>query len=371
MQYVVQAGDTLAAIAQRFGTTVEAIVSANNIQNPDLIFVGQVLTIPTDGAPPAPPAPPTPAPPPVGACPQLQTGSRGPEVRRLQTLLASAGADPGVVDGIFGPRTEAAVRLVQTRSGLPVTGVADVRTWQALGVNCGVVPPGPPGPPMPPGPPTPPVPPSQIFCPILRLGSRGPAVRLLQRLLQERGVYNGPIDGIFGPRTQRAVRQFQSQQGIMVTGVVDGRTWRALGVECVQEPPPPPAGTPIDTRVGRGIRHILFTNRRVYRTGENVEITLVKTNVTDEEIELRYRTSQIIEITITTATGRTVWRFSESQSFAQFTRLITIFPGGTQVIRETWNQRTNDGVQVPDGTYTITVTNLATNVSLSVQIEIR
>jgi murein DD-endopeptidase MepM/ murein hydrolase activator NlpD len=45
--YVVQPGDTLYSIAQRFGTTVEAVVNANDIVNPSLINVGQKLTIPT------------------------------------------------------------------------------------------------------------------------------------------------------------------------------------------------------------------------------------------------------------------------------------------------------------------------------------
>jgi murein DD-endopeptidase MepM/ murein hydrolase activator NlpD len=44
----VQRGDTLFSIAQRFGTTVEAIVAANDIANPSLINVGQKLIIPTD-----------------------------------------------------------------------------------------------------------------------------------------------------------------------------------------------------------------------------------------------------------------------------------------------------------------------------------
>lgn len=46
--YVVQAGDTLFRIAQRFGTTVEAIAAANDLQDPSLIRVGQRLIIPTD-----------------------------------------------------------------------------------------------------------------------------------------------------------------------------------------------------------------------------------------------------------------------------------------------------------------------------------
>jgi LysM repeat protein len=45
-EYVVQAGDTLAAIADQFGVTVEAIVAANELANPDLIQPGDTLTIP-------------------------------------------------------------------------------------------------------------------------------------------------------------------------------------------------------------------------------------------------------------------------------------------------------------------------------------
>ena len=44
--YVVAQGDTLAAIAERFGTTVAALQAANGIENPDEILVGQVLVIP-------------------------------------------------------------------------------------------------------------------------------------------------------------------------------------------------------------------------------------------------------------------------------------------------------------------------------------
>lgn len=60
--YTVQPGDTLSAIARQFDTTVQAIVEANNIANPNLIHVGQVLTIPGEGGPPGP----TPTPPPDG-----------------------------------------------------------------------------------------------------------------------------------------------------------------------------------------------------------------------------------------------------------------------------------------------------------------
>jgi lysozyme len=43
--YVVQSGDTLTSIAARFNTTVDALVAANRIPNPDIIYVGQVIKI--------------------------------------------------------------------------------------------------------------------------------------------------------------------------------------------------------------------------------------------------------------------------------------------------------------------------------------
>lgn len=45
-QYVVQEGDTLAAIAQQFGTTVPALQELNGIEDPNEIVVGQVVQIP-------------------------------------------------------------------------------------------------------------------------------------------------------------------------------------------------------------------------------------------------------------------------------------------------------------------------------------
>jgi LysM repeat protein len=44
--YTVAAGDTLVLLAQRFGTTVEALEAANGIQDPNEITIGQVLVIP-------------------------------------------------------------------------------------------------------------------------------------------------------------------------------------------------------------------------------------------------------------------------------------------------------------------------------------
>lgn len=48
MQYLIQTGDTLSAIAQRYGTTVDAIMAANpQITNRDKIIAGKTITVPT------------------------------------------------------------------------------------------------------------------------------------------------------------------------------------------------------------------------------------------------------------------------------------------------------------------------------------
>lgn len=64
--HVVQPGENLYRISLRYGVTMAAISRANGITNPNHIYVGQRLTIPTGGACP-PPAPPPP--PPSSGCP--------------------------------------------------------------------------------------------------------------------------------------------------------------------------------------------------------------------------------------------------------------------------------------------------------------
>jgi LysM repeat protein len=44
--YVVQSGDSLSAIASRFGTTVQALINANGLKDPNALSIGQVLIIP-------------------------------------------------------------------------------------------------------------------------------------------------------------------------------------------------------------------------------------------------------------------------------------------------------------------------------------
>ena len=122
--YTVVAGDNLWAIAQRFGTTMEEIMRLNNLTS-TLIFPGQQLLIPgTEPTPPPPPPPPT--------RPTLRLGDRGEYVSELQRILTSLGYNPGSIDGIFGQGTQNAVIAFQRANGLSPDGIVGSATWTAL-----------------------------------------------------------------------------------------------------------------------------------------------------------------------------------------------------------------------------------------------
>ena len=70
--------------------------------------------------------------------------------------------------------------------------------------------------------------------PTLMRGSKGEAVKGLQNALIVRSHPFGAVDGVFGPATENAVKQFQSHAGLAEDGIAGPNTWKALGVYVVQ-----------------------------------------------------------------------------------------------------------------------------------------
>lgn len=132
--------------------------------------------------------------------PTIRRGSTGDAVRTLQEKLGGL-----TVDGIFGAKTEAAVRNFQRARGLQVDGIVGPKTWAALlGTGSGGSALG--------------------DMPTIRRGSTGDAVRTLQEKLG-----NVTVDGVFGAKTDAAVRAFQRSKGLTADGIVGPKTWAALG----------------------------------------------------------------------------------------------------------------------------------------------
>ncbi|MFJ3308994.1 peptidoglycan-binding protein [Streptomyces sp. NPDC086549] len=59
-------------------------------------------------------------------------------------------------------------------------------------------------------------------------GNAGPEVAEAQCLLRRTGISPGGVDGLFGPMTQRAVKDIQKRHGLVVDGVIGPHTWKAL-----------------------------------------------------------------------------------------------------------------------------------------------
>jgi peptidoglycan hydrolase-like protein with peptidoglycan-binding domain len=142
----------------------------------------------------------------ISPWPLVRRGDQNHPVRTLQYLLRARN-HPVTVDGDFGPMTESAVRAFQQEKKLTVDGIVGPMTWAALVVT-------------------------------VKKGSTGDAVRGVQEEFQFRNLSGDPtkgvqIDGIFGPKTDEAVRGFQqalSQDApeVVVDGIVGPITWRAL-----------------------------------------------------------------------------------------------------------------------------------------------
>lgn len=72
-----------------------------------------------------------------------------------------------------------------------------------------------------------------------------------------------------------------------------------------------------------------------------------------DPLTLYYRTSQRYDLAVVDSQGQEVWRWSRDRAFAQVTEEVPLGAGETLSFAEIWDQRENDGQQVPLGNYQI------------------
>jgi peptidoglycan hydrolase-like protein with peptidoglycan-binding domain len=133
----------------------------------------------------------------------IKLGDTGDDVKRLQRVFVrTKDMGPQDLDGVFGPKTEQAVKDFQQSNGLAVDGVVGPTTWSHVH-------------------------PYREASPTLQAGSLGPVVAMLQRVFKTGFGYAGAIVGAYGPATEAVVRQYQTDSGLPVTGVMDEQTWLA------------------------------------------------------------------------------------------------------------------------------------------------
>jgi LysM repeat protein len=115
--YTVKAGDTLSGIAQAYEVSIQDIVAANNLANPDVLNVGQELIIPGHFATPVAPPPDAPASAPSESSPTVESVPPSP-APALPTLTPSGPSVVEVTQVLGAGRLAAEVVIVHNRGGL-------------------------------------------------------------------------------------------------------------------------------------------------------------------------------------------------------------------------------------------------------------
>ena len=123
------------------------------------------------------------------------------QLRQLQMELKALGLYNGQVDGVYGPETERALRRLRELNSSSATEVSLSSSST-------------------------PIPPDQI-------------IRAFQTQLKALGLFDGQVDGVYGPKTERALRRFKQEL----------ESTRPGG--CPESPPCPPIEKPLTNQGGR------------------------------------------------------------------------------------------------------------------------
>lgn len=168
----------------------------------------------------------------------LRRGDAGPDVVEIRSMLAGLellvstdGSDQGRVSDQFDDLVEHAVRSFQQRRGLITDGIVGPATYRALrGASYHLG--------------------SRPLAYLMSAPVHGDDVFTLQERLTELGYDGGRPDGVFGPRTEHALRSFQRDYGLVSDGICGAATVRALS----QLSPRASGGRPVFLREREQVR---------------------------------------------------------------------------------------------------------------------
>ena len=139
------------------------------------------------------------------------------DVKYVQSLLAKNGFDPGAIDGVAGASTKNAILRAQKAFGLTPDGVVGSRTITALegGRSSDAI--------------ATKVDIADTTVAVSETTTRASStVMNLQKLLADRGFYNGAVDGIMGSQTRNAIIAAQKAYNLTADGVAGSQTLAAL-----------------------------------------------------------------------------------------------------------------------------------------------
>lgn len=140
----------------------------------------------------------------MAATPQINATPASPNVVEAQQLLTRLGYEPGTVDGLFGSRTRGAIEAFETARGIPVTGaVSDALLTQLRSAAATTA-----------ATPTP-------AAPVAGDPTSMATILAVQTALNQSGY--GPVmaNGSVDAATTAAIRRFQLDNGLSVTGTLD------------------------------------------------------------------------------------------------------------------------------------------------------
>jgi hypothetical protein len=106
--------------------------------------------------------------------------------------------------------------------------------------------------------------------------------------------------------------------------------------------------------VQRGTLNLgLLADKAAYAVGDPVGLTLTLSNRGAEPLVFQFNDGQRYDFVARREDGTVVWVWSHDKAFIQVLGTLTIAAGESRVYRDRWDQKDNNGVQVPPGRYII------------------